>query len=99
MPRPFDSRILAQSALFTYHPNPRDILRPQRVRGDRVKLAPEGFDLAEFRVPKNAKDKLQGELASVGITRKALFPDLEGFSNYTNWVVRTKRWRAVRRAL
>lgn len=94
-PRPFDPRILVQSGLFTYHPNPRDILTPQRVRGARLKLAPDGFDLAEFEVPKGAKNKFQGELASVGITRKTLFPDLEGLSSYTNWVVRTKRWRPV----
>jgi FRG domain-containing protein len=99
MPRPFDRRILAQSGLFTYHPNPREILTPQRVPKDRLELAPEGFDLAEFRVPKDAKDKLQEQLMAVGITRKTLFSDLEGLSNYTNWVVKTKRWRAVRRAL
>ena len=77
-PRPFDRRILAQSGLFTYHPNPAKVLQPKRVSREQAKVAPIGADLMEFRVPAVKKDILQVELRDVGISRKTLFPDLGG---------------------
>jgi hypothetical protein len=95
-PRPFDRRILAQSGLFTYHPNPRAVLQPKRVSREQAKRAPIKVDLTKFRVPARKKNILQGDLRDVGISRKTLFPDLEGLSSYINWLIRTRRrWKPV----
>ena len=50
--------------------------------------APDGIDLAVIRVPAKAKSILQRQLSAIGISRKHLFPDLEGLSAYVNWDTR-----------
>lgn len=72
------------------------MLQPKRVSREQAKLAPIEADLMEFRVLTEKKDILQGDLRDVGISRKTLFPDLEGLSSYINWLIRTKRrWKPV----
>jgi hypothetical protein len=93
-PRPFDRRVLVQGAVFTYHPDPRQI--PEVSNADREEMDeqesaavfPDGVDLVIVRVTARAKPFLQRQLAAVGISRKTLFPDLEGLSAYINWETR-----------
>lgn len=88
-PRPFDRRILAQSGVFTYHPIPNEPLTPKLAAKDAAQIAPEGVDLVAIRVLADTKPILLRQLSEVGISRKTLFPDLEGLSDFVNW--ETKR--------
>ena len=84
-PRPFDRRILAQSGVFTYHPIPNEPLRPKPAAEDATQIAPDGLDLVAIRVLADLKPILLRQLSEVGISRKTLFPDLEGLSDFVNW--------------
>jgi hypothetical protein len=91
-PRPFDRRIAAQGGVFTYHPNPLAPLEPteipqnQRVWIDDLEReVPQGMNLRAVRVEAKLKPLLLRELAKVGISRRTLFPDLEGLSSHINW--------------
>jgi len=77
-PRPFDPRILCQSAFFTFHLDPH------------VPLTLKGGVSASIVIPSAFKDSIQLWLSSVGVSRKALFPDLEGLSSFFNWKWRRK---------
>jgi hypothetical protein len=48
-------------------------------------IAPDGFDLVCLRVPADMKQYLQRHLGAIGVSRKTLFPDLEGLSSFINW--------------
>lgn len=50
--------------------------------------AAEGLDLIVIRLPAETKPMLQRQLSAVGISRKNLFPDLEGLSAFVNWGTR-----------
>ena len=85
-PPPFDQRILLQSGVLTYMPNPGDALRPQPVPSSLATVVPEhGQTLARLVVPEGVKRQLKQELCQIGICRKSLFPDIEGLSNFVNW--------------
>ena len=83
-PPPFDRRILAQSGCFSFHQHPNETLVPSAARRDLAKLAPDKINLTGFIVEKRWKSVIQGQLATIGMTRKALFPDLEGLSQWLN---------------
>jgi hypothetical protein len=83
-PRPFDRRILAQSGVFTYHFHPDVALTSNEVVGEMREAAPEGVDLVVIRVTAKFKPMLQHHLSAIGISRKTLFPDLEGLSSFVN---------------
>jgi hypothetical protein len=85
VPRPFDRRILAQSGVFTYHSNPMVPLQAGKPPAEALPAAPDRVDLIKIRVLKKAKPFLQRQLSALGISRKALFPDLEGLSAFVNW--------------
>lgn len=92
-PRPIDRRVLAQGGVFTYHPDPEQSLQAEALQLDlddeQAKAAfPDGVDLVIARIPAKAKPYLQRQLSAVGISRKSLFPDLEGLSSYINWDTR-----------
>jgi len=93
-PRPFDRRVLVQGGVFTCHPDPRSALEATQLEYDdlyqeEAKAAfPDGVDLIVVRINAKAKPFLQRQLAAVGISRKTLFPDLEGLSSYINWDTR-----------
>ena len=84
-PPPFDQRILLQSGVLTYMPNPSSPLLPSSVR-DLHGLTPDhGMDLVRFVVPTDMKSILKQTLDEIGVNRKSLFPDIEGLSNFVNW--------------
>lgn len=96
-PPPFDRRILAQSGVFTFHPDPRQPLIPSPCNHEDKNHAPEGVDLVTIRVKADQKQIIQRQLSSVGISRKTLFPDLDGLSHFINWDTRrTAAFRARR---
>jgi len=94
-PQAFDRRIVAQQGVFTYHPVPTE---PIRAKASFKTINPRqndyGTDLVEIVVRSGQKDRLMGDLAALGITRAALYPDLEGLSwdlNYKHQAVRSVR--------
>ncbi|QDT37956.1 FRG domain-containing protein [Stratiformator vulcanicus] len=85
-PPPIDSRILVQSGVFTYHPAPNEPLLPGEIIHDLGLLRPtHGIDLVRFLVPSKIKPILKRQLSEIGVNRKAVFPDLEGLSEFVNW--------------
>ena len=88
-PPPFDSRILLQCGVFTYHPKPRDPLGVGPVSEDLGELRPKhGMNLVCFRVVAELKPILKRRLDEIGVNRRSLFPDLDGLSEYVNWGTR-----------
>lgn len=84
-PPPFDSRILLQAGVFTYHPEPNVPLSPKPVE-DLGGLTPDhGTNLVKFVLKGEMKPIIKRRLDEIGLSRKALFPDLDGLSAYINW--------------
>lgn len=96
-PRPIDRRVLAQAAVFTYHPEPEVPLQPGPPPEEARAIAPDNTDLVWFAVAPEMKRLILLQLDAIGINRKALFPDLEGLSEFTNWGTRRHVWRRARR--
>ena len=91
-PRPFDRRVLQQSAVFTHHANPTTPLTPRECgtnaplpyitgnsQADRI-----GIDLLEIIIPCQHKLSIRRQLSTLGISHERLFPDLEGLSSELN---------------
>jgi hypothetical protein len=93
--RPIDKRMLAQQGLFTYEPEPTTPLEPAKVwmtsNPEHQKM---GSNLVEFIVPTDKKHEIIKDLDLLGVSRSALFPDLEGLS----WQI-AYRHKAVRHIL
>ena len=90
-PRPVDRRMVPQCTVFTYHPFPlRPIVPIQEKPGAIHTFASSGrynTDLMTIVVESTYKGVIRRELATLGITRESLFPDLDGLSaelNHTN---------------
>jgi hypothetical protein len=80
-PQPFDQRILAQQALFTYHPRPTEPIKPSHsFTTSNQRQNAYGTNLVEIVVRSDQKHALIQDLAAVGISKATLFPDLEGLS-------------------
>ena len=88
IPRPFDRRILAQQGLFTYHSHPRKEFPARREDATPIFPTDSGVtsfsDLVGITIPGKYKYHLRRELRDMGVTRNALFPDLEGLSSFIN---------------
>ena len=84
-PPPFDQRILLQSGVLTYMPNPSEPLKPASIQNPNILTPDHGQDLVRFVVPSKAKHLLKQLLDDICINRKSLFPDIEGLSNFINW--------------
>jgi len=67
----FDSRMLVQQSAFTLHGN----------RDDMLKLLELERVIRTFNVPAASKGNIIAELASLGIRRRTLFPDLASLAN------------------
>jgi hypothetical protein len=85
-PKPFDQRLLSQATVFTYHPHPDVALTPGAI------TLPTGapptqskVDMAKIIIRAEAKPLLFTDLEEIGISRKTLFPSLEGLSASLNW--------------
>jgi hypothetical protein len=78
--RPFDRRLLAQHAAFVYFPDPSVPLKPELIP-EQLRMPQSGeMNLVKIRIPAKSKLILQQQLRDIGVTRRALFPDLEGLS-------------------
>jgi hypothetical protein len=84
LPMPFDRRILMQDAVFTVHPRPNQPLEPGPPF-EEAKAFGIQCDLVAILIEADMKAGLQLQLANIGVTRKTLFPDLEGLSEFVNW--------------
>ncbi len=86
-PRPFDRRVLAQGGLFTYHPDPRAPLQAGRIADAKVAKM-YCANLIQLTIAGAKKAGMQRHLRNLGVSRKALFPDLDGLSEDVNWQTR-----------
>lgn len=89
-PPPFDRRLAAQEGLFTFHPRPQSSVPIMEVASQYESNPVPHTNLHTVKVPWRAKALLRQQLADLGVTRKSLFPDLDGLSDYINWGVRLK---------
>jgi hypothetical protein len=89
-PRPVDRRMVQQFAVFTYHPFPRQPIVPLQERPSGIRDFSSrgrfGTDLMTIVVESTHKRNIRRELATLGITRESLFPNLEGLSAELNHV-------------
>lgn len=87
-PRPIDRRMGQQCAVFTYHPFPLRPLVPIQEKPDHTRYFCSshrfGTDLMTIVVQSTMKHTIRRDLATLGITRESLFPDLEGLSAELN---------------
>jgi hypothetical protein len=83
--KPFDRRILAQKASFLFFPNPSKPLTPQKIVDEDDRVIFGEFDLIKFVIPKKAKLIIHRQLMDIDLTRKTLFPDLDGLSQSFVW--------------
>lgn len=70
-------RIAAQSGLFTVHPDPAAPLKSGSLR--------------RLRIVSSFRGEFKHILYKFGIHRASLFPDLDGASNYVEWLCTVKR--------
>jgi len=89
-PRPIDRRMVAQGAVFTYHPLPlKPIIPIQETEGGKMwkssSMCRFGTNLMAFVIESTCRRNFRDELAQIGITRESLFPDLEGLSSELNY--------------
>ena len=75
LPRPVTPRVNQQLGRFTVHPKPCESLAIGEIRQVIIKAF--------------AKEAIRKHLNFFGISRKLLFPDLDGLSEYMNWFGRT----------
>jgi hypothetical protein len=88
-PPPFDSRILLQCGVFSYHPTPSEPLTAGPVSDELGPVKPDhGMNLVCFTIEAKMKPILKRQLDELGVNRKSLFPDLEGLSEFVNWGTR-----------
>ncbi len=70
------NRMVAQLSTFTIHPKPKP-----KGRGTTIpELLEEPEHLVRYVVPAKDKESIRRDLAALGITRRSLFPDLDGLS-------------------
>ena len=87
VPPQFDRRIVAQSGVFSYHYDPRAPIEAEIIPSHAPYIGPDtrGKNLAVIKVPAAQKESFQARLSELGITKRTLFPDLDGVSAYVNW--------------
>lgn len=80
-PRLNNPRIIAQHGWFTLHrysKTQRGFVAIESNRNAKNQLT-------EIRIPANRRDEILSSLERHGISRRTLFPDLEGLCNHLNW--------------
>jgi hypothetical protein len=78
--RPFDRRLLSQHASFVYFPDPCVPLKSEPLDKEMLNLHCGTESLVKIRIPAESKLTIHRDLSDIGITRRALFPDLDGLS-------------------
>lgn len=71
-PPHLDSQVIAQGSLFTIHPQPRQPL--------------ESDDVVFVDIPQVARRDLRRTLYKLGVSRKTLFPGLDGLAADLDWL-------------
>lgn len=74
-PPQFTARVIAQSGVFTIHPNPKTAWNPE--------------GLQKVLIAKTFRKELRHRLYNIGIHSAALFPDLDGVAKTLAWVFST----------
>lgn len=85
-PRAFDTRVVAQKGIFTFHRDPTKPIVPSLLQGpDDSEVDQMSTNLIEFVIP-NGFHKLGilHDLRALGISHSTLFPGLEGVSAEVN---------------
>ncbi|MCP5518236.1 MAG: FRG domain-containing protein [Verrucomicrobiales bacterium] len=77
---PFDRRILAQHAAFVLFGDPAQALSPSQFEDELKEMNCGEMDLIKCVIPAPAKLIIHRQLEDVGMTRRTLFPDLDGLS-------------------
>lgn len=80
-PRLNNPRIIAQHGWFTLHRYSKKENKFVAIEQNREAKA----NLTEICIPANRRDEILGSLERHGISRRTLFPDLEGLCNHLNW--------------
>ncbi len=75
------SRIQAQAATFTVHPNGKPIAEFLTGKDHILKII----------IPKEQRFRIIMQLDFIGVNRSSLFPDLDGLSQYLRWKVNIER--------
>lgn len=88
VPRPVRQRILVQRAFFTVHPEPQIPLASEEIPDSMRRFTDAKHNLVRIRIPAEAKPVIQSELDHVGINHFALFPGIDGLSEFINWETR-----------
>lgn len=73
VPRIVTSRLRAQKGVFTVHPNPTEIFKPEKSKCFRIPI------------PYEKRKHLKDSLYRHGIYEEVLFPDLDGLSRHIQW--------------
>jgi hypothetical protein len=99
-PRPIDRRIIAQDSIFTVHPDPKKEMKwtPFKLKKEKNRPHEGVCEVLAFRVLFGDKIELQRQLRVIGVSRRSLFPDVEGLSvliNYSNALYNLTRQRSV----
>ncbi len=76
-PRHITQRIIAQSGLFTIHPNPSQPM--------------DSSSLDKYIIPHDFRRRLKFILYRYGITKASLFPGLDGLAEHIEWL-RTEKY-------
>ncbi len=85
IPPPFDRRITAQSGVFTYHPHPQSPIVLGDCYSELGEMRPEhGKNMFRLLIPSKLKPAIKRRLVDLGISRRSLFPDLDGLSAFIN---------------
>lgn len=80
-PRLNNPRIIAQHGWFTLHRYSQKEKKFVALEQNSEAKA----KLTEICIPENRRDEILGSLERHGISRRTLFPDLEGLCNHLNW--------------
>jgi hypothetical protein len=78
--RPFDRRLLSQHATFLFFPDPSKPLTPQPISPEYAQPECHNLNLVKLIIRADSKLIIHRQLQDLGVTRRALFPDLEGLS-------------------
>lgn len=78
VPPHLTERIIAQSGLFTIHPDPREPF--------------ESDDVDKIIIPNVVRRSIRHTLYRYGVHRAFLFPSLDGLAEHLNWLRRVREW-------
>lgn len=76
-------RIARQGGTFSIHPKPAEPL---------TETSRAVVEMQKIVIPASAKDLIKRELSFYGVNALALFPDLDGLAEFTNWTIESKEY-------